>query len=691
MESSRRNIGTLAVMAAITFSLLNGSEAAHATGAGWTTYAFDNSRDGLDSGDPASSAVSSLWNSATLDGSIYAQPLVYGSEVIVVTENDSVYGLSTATGSQLWYQHLGTPVPSSSLPCGNINPVGITSTPVIDPSSSTIYVMGLLNSPSIHYQLFALNASTGGINWQQTVAPGGFNPATQNQRGALGLSNNNVVMVFGGRYGDCGTYSGWVMTYPESGSGSLNTWNVNSISSDNGSGIWAPNGESIDGSGNIYVATGNSTSTGLTWNGSEAVLKLSPSLSLIDWWFPGNWRSLSTSDTDMGPAPMQLSASALFVTGKAGDGYLLNPGRLSSSSNHQDGELYTAHVCPGLYADAVFGGTAFDGGRIYVPCDNGLVALTFNASNNSFSFAWQSSETNAGPPIVADGLIWDEDYGANTIYAYTPNGATVFSAPLGSNTHFGSPSASGGNIYVPAGKHIATFTVNTSAGTKPLSGYSWDQGLFAQIAPDNSAVHAWGQRQTPGFWGTGPVNYQSGGTRNDRAPSSGSLTYTMSGTYCPNNQCTYGTGSGYKGLVQLWNDPNNYIAFGLIHDPGVSPTGTTIMVEGAGNGSPVGGYWPSGAISGDAHSVTVSWSYIGVTFTLDNAVTLGPYAVAATQPSISFLAAGRGTGDICDTTFTGISFSFLFGHVCHGSIACHERQLLQHCCGHRKTICQGHG
>jgi hypothetical protein len=194
-------------------------------------------------------------------------------------------------------------------------------------------------------------------------------------------------------------------------------------------------------------------------------------------------------------------------------------------------------------------------------------------------------------------------------------------------------------------------------GPQPIAGYSWDSGLFAQIAPDNSSVHSWGVRQTQGFWGTGPVNYQSGGTRTARSTSAGNLTLTMQGTYCPNGQCSYGSGSGYKGLVQLWNDSNNYIAFGLIHDPGVSPNGITIMVEGAGSGRPLGGYWSAGAISGASHTVSVQWNYSGVTFTLDGSVTLGPYPVAASSPSISLLAAARGTGDIADTTFTNIWFA----------------------------------
>jgi hypothetical protein len=188
----------------------------------------------------------------------------------------------------------------------------------------------------------------------------------------------------------------------------------------------------------------------------------------------------------------------------------------------------------------------------------------------------------------------------------------------------------------------------------PIAPYSWDQGLFATNTADNLGVHAWGLRRTNGAWGTGPVNYQSGGTYISRASAKGTMTFSMGGTYCPNNVCSYGSGTGYKGLVQLWNDPNNFIAFGLIHDPGVSPNGTTIMIEGAANGKPVGGYWAAGAISGTSHNVSVSWSPSGVTFQLDSLAALGPYPLTITGPSISLLGAGRQTGDVVDVTFSGL-------------------------------------
>ncbi len=204
---------------------------------------------------------------------------------------------------------------------------------------------------------------------------------------------------------------------------------------------------------------------------------------------------------------------------------------------------------------------------------------------------------------------------------------------------------------------IAFTSPAVHADTTLLVPYSWDPGLFATRTTYDDSAHSWGRRATGGAWGTGSVNYQSGSTNNYRAGASGTLNVVLNGSYCPGGACSYGSGTGYKGLVQFWNDPGNFVAFGLIHDPGVSPNGVTIMIEGAASGRPVGGYWPAGAITGTSHLFTLSWGPSGISVTVDHNVTLGPYPVSATNPSISFLGAGRNTGDITDTTFSGINFS----------------------------------
>jgi outer membrane protein assembly factor BamB len=83
---------------------------------------------------------------------VYAQPLVVGDRVIIATENDTVYALNAADGTTVWKQHLGEPVSGSSLPCGNVDPVGITSTPAVDVDGGRIYAVGMVQ-PSHHVLL----------------------------------------------------------------------------------------------------------------------------------------------------------------------------------------------------------------------------------------------------------------------------------------------------------------------------------------------------------------------------------------------------------------------------------------------------------------------------------------------------------------------------------------------------------
>ena len=125
--------------------------------ANWTTYHGDNAR----TGDGPSSNFTSIqlaWKSTRLDGSVYAEPLILGNAVFVATEGDTVYSLDAGTGTVLWQTHLGTPVPGGQLPCGDINPSGVTGTPVIDASTETLYVVAFV---SLHHVLFALDLRSG--------------------------------------------------------------------------------------------------------------------------------------------------------------------------------------------------------------------------------------------------------------------------------------------------------------------------------------------------------------------------------------------------------------------------------------------------------------------------------------------------------------------------------------------------
>jgi hypothetical protein len=195
-----------------------------------------NSRDGLYI-DPAfttanAAALKRDTNfDGTISGNVYAQPLyIEGGPggkamIIAVTESNNVYALDAANGSVIWQRSVGAPVPLSSLPCGNIDPLGITGTPIVDLPSRTLFFDAMTtpdNGTTKKHLIYALNVDTGTTNsgWPVDVnatAKSGstvFTSVTQNQRGALAVLGTNLYVPYGGHYGDCGTYHGWLVGVP---------------------------------------------------------------------------------------------------------------------------------------------------------------------------------------------------------------------------------------------------------------------------------------------------------------------------------------------------------------------------------------------------------------------------------------------------------------------------------------------
>ena len=222
--------------------------------ADWPTYHGQPARTGVATAGPPLGRAHRLWT-AGVDGAVYAEPLVVGGKVIVATENNSVYAFDVASGHQAWRAHLGTPVPGGELPCGNIDPSGITGTPVVDRAAGVIYAVTFQR---FEHRLVALDLATGGVRWQRRIDPPGADPRTHQQRAALALSRGRVYVSYGGLYGDCGYYHGWVLGAPASGpSGRVLSYRV---PTGREGGIWAASGPAVDGAGNLYVATGNGSS-----------------------------------------------------------------------------------------------------------------------------------------------------------------------------------------------------------------------------------------------------------------------------------------------------------------------------------------------------------------------------------------------------------------------------------------------
>ena len=413
---------------------------------GWTTYRHDSARSGIDPDSTAPGAPVQAWQTPALDGQVWAEPLVYGSHVYVATENDTVYALDLSTGAVAWAKHFASAVPSSQLPCGDIGPsVGITSTPVIDPTTGRIYVVAdTWNGTSASHRLYGLNLSDGSVgSGPVAVDPPGSVPLDQLQRAGLALDAGKVIIGYGGNDGDCGNYHGWLVAVPEAG-GALQTFEVDKDTREGA--IWGSgNAPAIDSAGDIWVSTGNGSGG---WDYQESVVKLDSNLNVLGHWSPSDWSSLDSSDTDLGSSmPVLLPGGLVFEIGKAGVGYLLNASSLGGTGA---APVYSGDVCGGSW-----GGGIYVAGVIYVTCSDGLHALTLNASARTFSpaAAWSVNGAAVGPPIFAGGLVWSvgTSVGASNggLYGLDPStGATSFYADLGGYEHFATPSAGGGFLFV---------------------------------------------------------------------------------------------------------------------------------------------------------------------------------------------------------------------------------------------------
>ena len=252
-----------------------------------------------------------------------------GSLVYVTTENDTVDALDATNGSLVWSTHLGTPVPSSALPCGDISPtVGITSTPVIDEARGEIFVVAdeMINGVPAH-QLVGLGLSTGAVMLNQNVdPPGAYTPALL-QRVALTLDAGKVIFGFGGNFGDCSSYHGWVVEVPEAG-GPMSTLELDPAPGASQGAVWMGGAAPIvDGQGNIWVARGNGSvaSSGGPFDLSDSVLELSASLQLEQIFTASTRSTDNTSDLDLGSSsPVLLANGEVLQAGKSKTAYLLS-------------------------------------------------------------------------------------------------------------------------------------------------------------------------------------------------------------------------------------------------------------------------------------------------------------------------------------------------------------------------------
>jgi outer membrane protein assembly factor BamB len=453
-------LGALSLLALAVFAA---APPAQAAAPAWTTYHHDAERTGNDPDGTSPLAPTVDWHSVDLGAPIWNQPLILGPRVYVATVGNGVYALDAATGAIVWHVSAGTPVPAADLPCGDVKPtVGIVGTPVIDQAAGVLYaVADTWDGTAAHHLLEGFRLSDGAVVLSTPVDPPGAEPTAILQRTALNLDGSNVIFGFGGNDGDCATYTGAVVSVPESGA-APSYWQVpiDSSTSSGGGAVWATGGPAVNAAGQIFASTGNpnpeSEQEASTFDDSDAVVSLTPMLGLSGAFEPPTWVSDSNNDRDLGSgAPELLPGGLIFEAGKNGTGYLLE-----QSMSGVVKAVYEGEVCAGAGS---FGGDSYAAGVIYIPCTNGTQALAYDSVARSFAPLWKGPPDAFGPPILSAGSVWllgGPRSAGSKLYALDPTSGDVRyteTLPSAAADHFGSPSAAGGRIFLATGSTVTAY------------------------------------------------------------------------------------------------------------------------------------------------------------------------------------------------------------------------------------------
>jgi hypothetical protein len=357
-----------------------------------TTGSQNNLRDGWDPNEPALTQAAVEGGDfgrvfkTPVDGQVYAQPLVIGNTVIVATENDWVYGLNAKTGAMQWKTSLGKAYHITT--CVDLTPnIGVTSAPVYDPNTGSVYVMAMVKETNWGFRLFGLNVSTGAITLRKLIAghPSNdshisFDPISQDQRTGLLLLNGWVYTAFASHC-DHKPYAGYVSgVNVEQRPIKSTLWTDEAGVSEDQAGIWQSQGGLVsDGAGRIFFTSGNGISPAKGPGNkppgqlAESVVRLAPNattgaLKAKDFFSPANAPKLDAGDKDFGSGgPVGLPfGTATFPhivaqAGKYGRLYLLNRNNLGGRQQNSvggDEDLFEIGHLAGLWGSpGVFGDT----------------------------------------------------------------------------------------------------------------------------------------------------------------------------------------------------------------------------------------------------------------------------------------------------------------------------------------------
>lgn len=404
---------------------------------------------------------------ATVSGNVYAQALYVNGGLIVATESNQVSFLRGDTGAAVWRRSLPAPVPLSKLPCGNIDPLGITGTPIIDGGALYLDAMTWDGTAPRHL-VYALSLSDGSTlpGWPVDVDARlpGFVSAVQNERGALALIHGTLFVPYGGHAGDCGTYRGSVVAIPLATPQSPVLWQTRAVRG----GIWAPPGLATDGDF-VFAATGNTSGTSV-WSDGEAVLKLSPALQVADSFAPLNWKQLDDADADIGGSgallvhvPGATPPDLAAAIGKDGKIYLLDRGHLGGIGGAlSQAQVTTGSIgAPATYTTALGTYVVFHGpGQ---GCATGdLTAVRISAASPPVaSVAWCAQENGSGSPIATtSGVVFVVGAeGDDKVHAFDGDtGAALFtSEAFGAVRRYTAPIIANGTLYVAGDGRVYAF------------------------------------------------------------------------------------------------------------------------------------------------------------------------------------------------------------------------------------------
>jgi hypothetical protein len=377
------------------------------------------------------------------DGEIYTQPLYVSNlaiaggthnVVFVGTTFNTVYAIDADNGTVYWTQNFGYPIIAQDVQNDwNISwytGIGIIGTPVIDPDTNILYVVNghqpQSGQQSFTYYLNAIDITTGNpvngspkqisasYSTPDLTSPEVFQAKTQNQRCGLTLANGNIYMCFGSHQ-DIMPYTGWMMAYNKSTLNQVAVYAVTTIGSEGG--IWmAGQAPVVDGAGNLYVSTGNGTS-GTTPNGlyqaGESIIKLSPTLQLLDYFTPYNAASLSAGDMDLASAGVIMvpNTNYLLGGGKQGVLYLVNTGNMGHFNASHDNVQQEFQAIFGQGTSHIHGTASYfdsdaHGPTVYIWGENDVLrSFTYNSTTGSVNTnPWATSSMTA-PVTNNDGAM----------------------------------------------------------------------------------------------------------------------------------------------------------------------------------------------------------------------------------------------------------------------------------------------